>query len=215
MTRRTKCWALADAAATTIRPPRPSQRPVWPAHTRTCPPHVAVSRSACCYLDFALEDVRLRDAGAVDFDAELRAQVGHGGGGSADDKEGREERGEGRGIQNLAFGIWDLMICSPLSPLPSPLSLFLQLPRQFPHRQISTVRLDRICYRPLQNDSCARVVGDFHQTGGESELVAERNGGFGDFEIWRFGDSFGFRISDFGFRFRPLAVDHTGDPANY
>ena len=38
------------------------------------------------YPDRAAEDVRLGDARAIHLDAELGAQVGHGGGGSADDK---------------------------------------------------------------------------------------------------------------------------------
>ena len=58
----------------------------------------AVAAEPSPHLDLAPEDVRPGGAGLVHFHAELGAQVGDDGGGSADGKEGRGERGEGRGI---------------------------------------------------------------------------------------------------------------------
>ena len=121
----------------------------------------------------ALKDERLGGAVPTNLDAKLGAQVGHGGGGSADDKEGKGE--EGRGIFDLGFLICDLQP-PPLPPSPLPL---LQFPRQLPNRQIPAIRLHLIRHRPLQDDLGPGVVGDFHQAGGKGELVAESDKGFG------------------------------------
>ena len=53
-------------------------------------------------LDLALEHVCPADARLIDLDAELRAEVGDHGGGSANGEEGRGERGEGRGGRMIA-----------------------------------------------------------------------------------------------------------------
>ena len=79
--------------------------------------------------------------------------------------------------------IWDL---------PSSVSAFrllLHSRRQLAERQEAAGgRFHFIRHRPLQDDLGPRVVGDFHQAGGQGELVAKRDERFGirRLEIWRF-----------------------------
>ena len=47
---------------------------------------LSVGADSSLHFDRAAEDVRFGDARAIDFDAELGAQIGHGGGGSANHK---------------------------------------------------------------------------------------------------------------------------------
>ena len=49
------------------------------------------ARNGWRYFDLALKDVRVGDAKLTNLDAELRAQVGDGGGGSADGERMKDE----------------------------------------------------------------------------------------------------------------------------
>ena len=68
------------------------------------------------------------------------------------------------------------------------LSFFSSLAVNLPTDKIPAGgRFHFIRHRPLEDDLGPRVVGDFHQAGGQGELVAKGNQGIGDLEIWRFG----------------------------